>query len=115
MSANRACVVLGPAGIAFKRDLNQTGKQIAIKNAAIAWTLLLDMLLAAGWTPRTPVSSHPCRVILLNGEKHSPGGLTLNPAFTDWMMGWPPGWSDPVRPVTGWSRWLRQARGACFG
>jgi hypothetical protein len=49
-------------------------------------------------------------VILLNGEKYSTDALSLNPAFTDWLMGWPVGWTDPLRPVTGWSRWLQHAR-----
>lgn len=65
------------------------------------------------WAARRPVSSHRCRVILLNGERSSDGLLSSNPAFSDWMMGWPPGWTDPMRPVTGWSHWLQRARGAC--
>lgn len=102
-----------PVRMAFRNDLNQTGKQISIKPTAMAWTLLWGMLKAAGWEPGRPVSSHPCRVVLLNGEKHSPGGLTLNPSFTDWLMGWPDGWTDASRPVTGLSRWLQRMRGAC--
>ena len=35
----------------------------------------------------------------------------LNPCFTDWIMGWPTGCTDPLKPVTGWSRWLRRALG----
>ena len=98
-------------GLQFKTDQNQSGSQVGLRNAALAWTLLWDLLTASGWTPQRPRSSHRCRVILLNGEKHSDGLLTLNPAFSDWVMGWPPGWTDPLRPVTGWSRWLRQGRG----
>jgi hypothetical protein len=105
--------MMSPNGFAFHNDHNQMGNQLGIKNAAMAWTLMWDMLVAAGWTPQAPRSSHRCRVSLLNGEKHSTTGLTLNPAFTDWMMGWPPGWSDPLQPVTGWSQWLQHARGAC--
>lgn len=104
--------MLTPQGITFRTDLNQTGKQIGIKNAAMSWTLLRQLLVAAGWSETDPVSSHPCRVVLLSGEKFSKDGLTLNPAFTDWMMGWPPGWSEPLQPVTGWSRWLQRSRGA---
>ena len=37
---------------------------------------------------------------------------TLNPDFLDWLMGWPIGWSEPERPVTEWSHWLRRSRGA---
>lgn len=111
---NRACIQLSPEnGLVFRNDLNQTGSQVGLKNAALSWTLMWDMMLAAGWTPRRPASSHRCRVTLLNGEKLSDGLLGLNPEFTDWVMGWPPGWTDPLRPVTGWSRWLRQGRGAC--
>lgn len=62
---------------------------------------------------RKPVSSHLCHVVVLNGEKYSTGGLTLNPAFTDWLMGRPDGWTDPGRPVTALSLWLQHARGAC--
>ncbi len=85
---------------------------MGLKNAASAWTMMWQLLLAAGWTPQSFRSSHRFRVILLNGEKHSTDALTLNPAFTDWMMGWPIGWTDPQRPVTGWSHWLRRARGS---
>ena len=113
-SGNRACIHLSPQkGVEFKNDLNQVGSQLGLWNAAKAWTLMWDMLVATGWIPRRPVSSPRCRVILLNGEKHSDGLLSSNPAFSDWMMGWPPGWTDPLRPVTGWCHWLQRARGAC--
>ncbi len=107
---NRACIVGTPQGLQFKTDLNQTGKQVGIKNAASAWTLMWDLMGAAGWTPQRFRSSHRFRVILLSGEKHSGDPLSLNPAFTDWMMGWLSGWSDPLQPVTRWSQWLRRAR-----
>jgi hypothetical protein len=113
-SGNRACVVLSPArGVEFKTDLNQAGSQLGLWNAAKAWVLMWDMLTAAGWTPQRPVSTHRCRVILLNGERHSEGLLSANPSFSDWMMGWPPGWTDPLQPATEWSPWLQRARGAC--
>src|SRR5690606_21284736 len=99
-------------GLQFRTDLNQTGSQVGLRNAAQAWTLFWDLTKATGWEARRPASSHRCRVILLNGEKHSDGRLTLSPAFSDWMMGWPPGWTDPLQPVTGWSHWLRRGRGA---
>lgn len=113
-AGNRACIQLSPErGLEFRTDQNQTGSQIGLRNAALSWTLMWELMTAAGWTTGRPASSHRCRVILLNGERHSEGTLTLNPAFSDWMMGWPPGWTDPLRPVTGWSHWLRRARGAC--
>ncbi len=112
-SGNRACVMPSPAGLAFRTDQNQTGTQIGLKNQAVAWTLLWDLLTAIGWKGGSFPYSHPNRVILLNGEKHSTAGLTLNPAFSDWLMGWPSGWTDPLSPVTVWSQWLRQGRIAC--
>lgn len=112
-AGNRACIRLSPErGVEFRTDQNQTGSQVGLRNAALSWSLMWQLMRAAGWTPQRPTSSHRCRVILLNGEKHSAGTLTLNPAFSDWMMGWPPGWTDPLQPVTGWSRWLQHARGA---
>lgn len=35
---------------------------------------------------------------------------TLNCAFTEWLMGWPPGWTDCGCAVTGFSPWLRRMR-----
>ncbi|KPU83666.1 hypothetical protein JI58_08115 [Marinosulfonomonas sp. PRT-SC04] len=96
----------------FKTDENQIGTQIGLKNQALSWTLLWQILDAVGWQGDNIQSSHPSRVILLNGEKHATDALSLNPAFTDWMMGWPSGWTDPLLPVTAWSRWLRHMRGA---
>lgn len=109
-SGNRACIQVGPEGMKFLSDLNQTGSQVGIKNAASAWTLFWDILIASGWTPAPFPSSHRVRVSLGCGAKHSTDGLALNPAFTDLLMGWPVGWTDPLRPVTGWSHWLQHAR-----
>ncbi len=109
-SGNRACIRMSPAGLQFCTDQNQTGSQVGIKNAASAWTLMWDLMVAAGWKPGRRTFSQRCRVILLNGEKHSEGALSLNPAFSDHLMGWLPGWSEPLQPVTGWSRWLQLAR-----
>jgi len=103
-AGNRACIRLGPErGLEFRTDQNQTGSQIGLRNAVLSWTLMWQLLQAAGWTPGRPASSHRCRVILLNGERYSEGTLTLNPAFSDWMMGCSPGLTDPLRPATGWS------------
>lgn len=112
-AGNRAAVHLTPEqGLSFRNDLNQAGSQIGLRNAATSWSLMWDLMISAGWNPQNPVSSPRYRVVLLNGEKHSEGALGLNPAFCDWMMGWPPGWTEPLLPVMGWSLWLRRARGA---
>ena len=111
-SGNRACLQVGPEGLRFLSDLNQVGSQIGIRNAASAWTLFWDILIASGWTPAPFPSSHRVRVSFGCGARHSTDGLALNPAFTDLLMGWPVNWTDPLRPVTGWSRWLRRMRTA---
>ncbi len=36
----------------------------------------------------------------------------LNPAFTEWLMGWPIGWTESEPAVTGWCRWQQHMRGA---
>jgi hypothetical protein len=41
-----------------------------------------------------------------------PFPMTLNPAFTEWLMGWPIGWTESVPAVTGWCRWQQHMRGA---
>ncbi len=112
-SGNRVCLVPGPGTLKLTRDERQGGKQLGLKNAAQSWTLLWDLMIALGWEPQNPISSLPYRVLLQSGELPSAGALTLNPQFSDWMMGWPLGWTEPLRPVTGWSLWLQRARGAC--
>lgn len=116
MGGNRVSVLIEDGLMRLVLDQNQSGKQAGLKYSAIAWTLMWEIMAATGWTPGTLVSSPRVRVTLASGDKLSPTGglaLQLNPAFCDWMMGWPMGWTDPLRPVTGWSRWLRLGRGRC--
>ena len=37
--------------------------------------------------------------------------LILNPAFTEWLMGWPIGWTGSEPAVMGWCHWWRRMRG----
>jgi len=37
--------------------------------------------------------------------------MTLNPRFTEWLMGWPIGWTESELAETEWFRWLRLMRG----
>lgn len=115
MGGNRVSLRLGPGLFRFVVDQNQKGSQAGLRQAAISWTMMWELLKAAGWTPGPLVSSPRCLVTSFPGDAHLKGKglLQLNPSFTDWIMGWPSGWTDPLRPVTGWSHWLRLARGAC--
>lgn len=37
--------------------------------------------------------------------------ITLNPRFTEWLMGWPIGWTEFELAETEWFRWLQRMRG----
>ncbi len=37
--------------------------------------------------------------------------ITLNPRFTEWLMGWPVGWTEFELAETEWCLWLRRMRG----
>ena len=37
--------------------------------------------------------------------------MTLNPRFTEWLMGWPIGWTESELAETEWFHWLRLMRG----
>lgn len=41
-----------------------------------------------------------------------PFPMSLNPAFTEWLMGWPIGWTESEPAVTGWCRWQQHMLGA---
>jgi hypothetical protein len=113
MGGNRISLKMGPGRFQIMVDENQKGSQAGLRQAAVAWWVMWDLLKATGWTPGPLASSPRCLVTLLPGDRHLDGRAIyqLNPSFTDWMMGWPSGWTDPLRPVTGWSRWLQLARG----
>jgi hypothetical protein len=51
--------------------------------------------------------SHPTQTA--TGAAFQP---TLNPAFTEWLMGWPIGWTALEPAVTGWCRWQQHMHGA---
>lgn len=39
---------------------------------------------------------------------------SLNPRFVEWMMGWPPGWTDCGSPVTEWFHYRRRMHSSLF-
>lgn len=111
MGGNRCTLDLTSGHLRFRLAPNQKGSQLGLRMQAISWSLLWIVLRMAGWEgqpfqslPRLPVTFHP-------GTARYSKDLSLNPAFTDWIMGWPIGWSDPQQPVTEWRQWLRRGRG----
>ena len=75
-SGNTVCLIPNPAGLKMTKDERQGGKQKGLKNAVYSWTVLWDLLMAMGWTPRSPASSLPYRVHLRSGEIGSQIGQT---------------------------------------
>jgi hypothetical protein len=45
---------------------------------------------------------------MLNGIESQ---ITLNPRFTEWLMGWPIGWTEFELAETEWFHWLQRMRG----
>ena len=45
---------------------------------------------------------------MLNGRESQ---ITLNPRFTEWLMGWPIGWTEFELAETEWCLWLQRMRG----
>ena len=90
-----------------------SGGQFSLANAARTWTTLWMILQACGWSAATmtPRSSLPVLVSFKHGKGSFGVGLISNPRFYELTMGWPIGWTDVERPVTGWSRWLQRSRG----
>lgn len=61
---------------------------------------------AADYQKQTRQRSKPLRNTLVHTTGHR-----LTPAFAEWWMGWPLGWTGSSAPVTGKSRFRRQPRG----
>lgn len=113
MSANRPEIGICATGWTLRTSLHQQGKQVGIREVAVAWTLLWRASKAMGATYTTRAAfpfSHPLHLMVLAGSRLSENGLSLNPLFTDWIMGWPIGWTNPEQPVTGFAAWLQRSR-----
>ncbi len=116
MSGNQCEWKIGPDGLIFQTRTDQVGSQIGLSEVARSWTAWWLGCVALGMKPvSTPTGypySHPLHLRCRPGTRLLPGELTFNPNFSDWIMGWPIGWSDPSQPVTEWSVWLRRSRTA---
>ena len=53
------------------------------------------------------LSGHPDQMTLMTGEISQ---RTLNPRFTEWLMGWPTGWTELEPAATAWCLWWRRMR-----
>jgi hypothetical protein len=98
----------------FRNDPTQTGSQIALGKAARLWTMMWFLMKSWNANPKGNaifLSSRPLHLKLDAGPRSSSGDLIFNPNFSDWIMGWPTGWTDPMQPATEWSAWLRRMRG----
>jgi len=112
---NRTELEFSTKGLRFRVATDQTGKQVSLATASRLWTQMMVLAQALGMPVRDFGSyrfSRPLHLSLRAGTRSLPGEWTCNPNFLDWMMGWPIGWSDPMRPVTGWSLWKLRMRGA---
>ncbi|WP_342212861.1 hypothetical protein [Rhizobium sp. CFBP 8762] len=98
----------------MRDDAAAGGSQFGLGKAARVWTHIWLLMKACGARPTKPFSfqsSRPLHLSLNAGARSSTTDLTFNPNFSDWIMGWPIGWTDPTQPVTEWSLWLRRMRG----
>lgn len=112
---NRVELELSATGLRMRDDPHQVGSQISIGKAARLWTMIWMLVRACGGRPKGDFEFHSSlrlHMSLEPGGRYSAGDLTYNPSFSDWIMGWPIGWTDPTQPVTGWSAWLQRMRGA---
>lgn len=115
MSGNRVEMKIDALGLRYQVAADIRGNQIAIMECAKVWTLAWLWAKGMGLAPAARPecrSSLPLHVSLQFGTRYSAGTLRFNPAFSDWLMGWPIGWSDPCSPVTGFAQWRRRSRSA---
>lgn len=113
--SNQADLYLGAKGLRYRSKINKKGTQIALGNVARNWSMMVTVVRLLGGKLQDQKNypySHPLHMSLERGSRSSKNEWTFNPNFSDWLMGWPIGWSDPTAQVTEWSHWLQRMRGA---
>jgi hypothetical protein len=101
--------------VKLRLALDQSGKQMSIGTTGRMWSIMVLLVRLVGGRLQNLTSfpySRPLHLTLRPGSKSSTGDWSFNPSFSDWMMGWPIGWSDSVQQETGLSLWLQRMRGA---
>jgi hypothetical protein len=72
----------------------------------------LEVMITNWATPtNVPIKSplgHQAPQIMKDGTQSQ---ITLNPRFTEWLMGWPVGWTEFELAETEWCLWLQRMRG----
>lgn len=93
-------------------DAKSSGSRNTDQSNAHPGLSLTDQVRMDGGTGR---SIHQDRTSASAGPQSSPTHqnspqLSLNPTFVEWLMGWPPGWTDCGSPVMGFTPWLQRQR-----
>lgn len=107
-NGNHPLVEVGPDGVRFIKDRFQP----SLLTAARTWLAIRILQEAGLMTSADCLSSLRVHLSIRLGPECSAPGRTFNPNFSDWMMGWPSGWTDPEAPATEWSHWLQRSRTA---
>ena len=63
---------------------------------------------AKNQTPTNSILGRQAPRVMMSGSESQ---ITLNPQFTEWLMGWPIGWTESELAETEWFRWLQLMRG----
>jgi hypothetical protein len=89
-------------------------QSVGIVGASKVWSLMMELLTALGVeTALTDCCSfRPVRLHLRPGRGSGATAHQCNPAFLEWLMGWPIGWTASGSPVTEFARWQQRMRTA---
>ncbi len=82
-----------------------------LKNTAENWATPTTRDWKDSCNANVPVNSllgRQAPQIMKNGTESQ---ITLNPRFTEWLMGWPVGWTEFELAETEWCLWLQRMRG----
>lgn len=107
----------GRARLQIPEGMHQTKGLIG---ATQVWTYLWEIMTALGLAQTAKgqaraaamASFRPVSLSLRNGRHISRTAPKPNPVFMERLMGWPDGWTEANRSVTGFAVWLRRMRSA---